>query len=115
MKKHSMKLNPEPFKMIQDGIKTIELRLYDEKRKRISVGEVITFTNTADLKENLCVKVIDLYIFDSFVELYKSLPLLECGYTDANINIASPYDMEKYYSKEEQQKYGVVGIKISHM
>ena len=54
-------------------------------------------------------------IFDSFVELYKSLPLLECGYTDANINIASPYDMEKYYSKEEQQKYGVVGIKISHM
>ena len=26
--------------------------------------------------------------------------------------IASPDDMEEYYSKEEQEKYGVLGIKI---
>ena len=26
--------------------------------------------------------------------------------------IASPNDMSKYYSKEEQEKYGVVGIEI---
>jgi len=37
--KHEMKLYPEPFQMIADGRKTIELRLYDEKRKKIKAGD----------------------------------------------------------------------------
>ena len=37
--------------MIRDGKKTIELRLYDEKRKMISIGDSITFVNTEDSKE----------------------------------------------------------------
>ena len=113
MKNHVMNLTPSPFKMIKEGNKTIELRLYDEKRKMISVGDTITFTNTADSNDKLCVKVIDLFIFDSFDELYKNLPLLECGYTTVDIDTASPGDMEKYYSKEMQKQYGVVDIKIS--
>ena len=112
MKNHMMNLTPSPFKMIREGNKTIELRLYDEKRKVISVGDTITFTNTADISEILIVQVTDLFIFNSFDELYKSLPLLECGYTTEDIDTASPGDMEKYYSKEMQQQYGVVGIKI---
>jgi len=112
MKNHMMKLNPSPFKMIKEGNKTIELRLYDEKRKMISVGDTITFTNTTDSNDKLCAKVTDLFIFNSFDELYKNLPLLECGYTTEDIDVASPDDMEKYYSKEMQQQYGVVGIKI---
>ena len=115
MKEHMMNLNSSPFNMIREGYKTIELRLYDEKRKMISVGDVITFTNTADSNDTLSVKVMDLFIFKSFDELYKNLPLLECGYTKDDIATASPYDMEKYYSKEMQQQYGVVGIKISLM
>lgn len=112
MKNHVMNLNPSPFKMIKEENKTIELRLYDEKRKMISVGDTITFTNTADISETLIVQVTDLFIFNSFDELYKSLPLLECGYTMEDIDTASPCDMDKYYSKEMQQQYGVVGIKI---
>ena len=113
MKNHMMKLNPSPFKMIREGNKTIELRLYDEKRKQISIGDFITFSNTENSNDTLCVKVIDLFVFSSFDELYKNLPLLECGYTKEDIATASPNDMEKYYSKEMQQQYGVVGIKIS--
>jgi ASC-1-like (ASCH) protein len=79
----------------------------------ISVGDIITFTNTADLNDKLCVKVVDLFIFNSFDELYKNLPLMECGYTKEDIETASPHDMEKYYTKEMQQQHGVVGIKIS--
>ena len=43
MKEHIMKLNPSPFEMIRSGKKTIELRLYDEKRKCISNGEGVNF------------------------------------------------------------------------
>jgi len=99
--------------MIREGTKTIELRLLDDKRKGISVGDTIIFNNTEDENDSLCVMVDDLFIFDSFEELYKNLPLLECGYTKEDIDSASPKDMEMYYPKEKQEKYGVVGIKVS--
>ena len=98
---------------IRDGSKTIDLRLYDEKRQKIFVGDTIKFVNTQNKSDALFVIVEDLFIFDSFEELYKNLPLLECGYTKDNVDRASPCDMERYYSKKKQNKYGVVGIKIS--
>lgn len=110
--RHFMKLQKQPFEMIKNGEKTIELRLYDEKRKRVSKGDTIVFENASAPNEKLCVTVADLFVFDSFVTLYASLPLLECGYTTANLAEASPDDMNAYYSAEEQKKYGVVGIKI---
>lgn len=112
MKEHIMKLKPSPFEMIRSGKKTIELRLYDEKRKSISCGDRITFVNTENDNDFLDVVVENLFVFNSFDELYKNLPLLECGYTENDVSMASPDDMNQYYSKEEQKEYGVVGIKI---
>ena len=109
---HSMQLQPAPFEMIRNGTKTIELRLFDEKRKKIRVGDTITFTNTAS-QEALSVTVLGLSVFDSFETLYSRLPLSECGYAEEDIDTASPDDMNIYYPKEMQQKYGVVGIKIA--
>ncbi len=109
---HHMKLHSAPFEMIKSGKKTIELRLYDEKRQKIKVGDAITFTNTKT-GESLTATVLKLHRFDSFEELYQSLPLLQCGYTEEDIDTAHPSDMEQYYSTQEQQKYGVVGIELS--
>ena len=106
-----MKLRPAPFEMIKSGQKTIELRLYDEKRQLIKVGDEIIFTNIVT-EEKLHVKVSNLHRFDSFDDLYKSLPLLKCGYTSENIERATPADMEQYYPAEEQKEFGVLGIEI---
>jgi ASC-1-like (ASCH) protein len=108
----SMKLNPTPFAMMKDGRKTIELRLCDEKRREISIGDIITFCNTEDPELQINAQVTGLYAFDSFADLLATLPLLECGYTEKSVANASPNDMDKYYSKEEQQKNGVIGIKV---
>ena len=113
MKEHVINLTPAPMQEIRTGNKTIELRLNDEKRKQISVGDTIKFINTEDSNDTLRVKVVDLFLFSSFAELYDNLPLLNCGYNEDNINTASPDDMEMYYSREKQNKYGVVGIEIS--
>lgn len=112
MKTHIMKLNPAPFDMISSGIKTIELRLFDEKRREIEAGDTITFVNTEDAEKKISARVKALHRFESFTELYENLPLLECGYTEADVDTASPDDMDAYYSKEKQQLYGVVGIEI---
>lgn len=110
--KHEMKLNNEPFECIKNGTKTIELRLNDEKRKLLTVGDYIEFINRVT-NEKLLVEVIDLFKYNSFEELYKHFNKIEMGYS---INEeANPKDMGNYYSKEEQEKYGVLGIKIKKL
>ncbi len=106
---HNMKLNTEPFTKIKNGTKTIELRLYDEKRKLLHIGDVIEFTNIVTL-EKIAVIVDDLYKYANFEDLYKEHDKKDLGYSENEI--ADPHDMEQYYSKEEQAKYGVLGIKF---
>ena len=108
---HRMKLHAAPFEEIKSGEKTIELRLLDEKRRQIKVGDRIVFTNTAT-GETMDATVAKLHCFDSFEALYQSLPLLKCGYTAEDVAEASPTDMEQYYSAQKQKQYGVVGIEL---
>lgn len=106
---HKMKLNAEPFERIKNGSKIIELRLYDEKRRKIKVGDTICFRSKTD---KLTATVKALHIFKNFEELYAALPLDKCGYSADELPTASPDDMLEYYTKEQIEKYGVVGIEI---
>ena len=109
---HEMKLNRSPFLMIESGEKIYELRLLDEKRKKLSVGDTIVFTMVDDQNRRITAEVLKLHCFRSFDELYEALPLDKCGYREDELATASPSDMEAYYSKEEQNRYGVVAIEI---
>lgn len=105
MKEHSMKLQRAPFENIKKGQKTIEMRLYDEKRRQIAVGDTVTFSCE---DERLTVRVLALHRFPDFTALYGAFPHSVLGSDD-------PKDMEAYYSKEEQQRYGVLGIEIERI
>ncbi|MCI8548349.1 MAG: ASCH domain-containing protein [Bacilli bacterium] len=104
-----MNLNNNPFNLIKNGTKTIELRLNDEKRQLLKENDFIEFTNRVTL-EKIIVKIEGLYKYSNFKELYKHFDKIAIGYD--KYDIANPKDMEKYYSKEEQDKYGVIGIKV---
>lgn len=104
-----MRLHKGPFELIKNGSKTIELRLCDEKRQMINVGDTITFENRSD-GDKIIVKVIALHKYPSFEELYKHFNKVSIGYKEDEE--ANPKDMELYYSSEEQSKYGVVGIEM---
>jgi len=107
--KHNMKLNNGPYNSIYYGKKDIEMRLYDEKRQLINVGDIITFTNNETL-ENFDARVVCLHKYKSFDELYDKFDKLRLGYKEDEI--AKAEDMEMYYSKEDIDKYGVLGIEI---
>lgn len=110
--KHMMNLRPDSFEMIESGKKIYELRLYDEKRQCIKIGDEIEFVNIDKEQERLIVYVKNLHVFSNFEALYSSLPLLKCGYTEHNLLTAGPEDMEDYYSLEKQAQYGVVAFEI---
>lgn len=106
----NMKLQSEPFEKIASGHKKVEMRLFDNKRKGLRVGDKIVFTNEADETQKLKTKITKLNKFASFDELYgfyKDKTLL--GYAEGEE--ASPKDMEKYYPPEKQ-KDGVLAIEI---
>lgn len=108
---HEMKLQPEYYNFILNGTKRIEIRLYDEKRMQIKIGDTIKFLKEPDLNESFDVKVIGLLRYNSFDDMFK----------DLDIDILSDKSMtkdelksvlEQFYTKEKQEKYGVLGIRI---
>ena len=101
---YRMKLQNEPFKQIKKEIKKIEIRLNNEKRKIFEINDYIEFTNITTL-EIMFVKITNLYHFESFEKLFNNFDnsILGCG---------SYEEMYKYYSREEEKKYGVLGIEI---
>lgn len=109
---HTMKLHPGPFTMICSGQKTIELRLYDEKRRAIRAGDTLIFSHSNAPEQTVSTVVTALHIFPDFASLYDSLPLDQCGYLPEELSSADPSDMNVYYSTEQQKQWGVVGIEI---
>ena len=107
---HEMHLDHEPFLTIKNGSKTIELRLFDEKRKKLKVNDLLVFTDQSN-GEKLTTKIVALHIYPSFNELYKRFDPISLGYF--NEEKADPGDMEKYYSRKMQEKNGVIGIEIA--
>ena len=59
--RHTMKLKEDPFERMKNGTKTIEFRLYDEKRRKIKVGDEIEFFKLPKLQERILVRVKNLY------------------------------------------------------
>ena len=104
-----MRLHNSPFKLIKSGTKTIEMRLNDEKRQLIKVGDSIKFINRVT-EEEMVTLVMGLHYYDSFDELYKHFDKVSIGY--AEDEEANPDDMSQYYNKDDILKYGVVGIEI---
>ena len=104
---HEMKLQPEYFNFILNGTKRIEIRLNDEKRQNIKLGDKIKFLKEPDLNESFEAQVIGLLRYNSFENMFK----------DFDISILSDESMtkeelisvlEQFYTKEKQEKYGVL-------
>ncbi len=103
---YQMKLLEKPFQAIKDGTKTIEYRLYDEKRRKLKIGDKIEFSKLPDLYEKITVEILDFYHAKNFKELFE-----KCMDSQLEVeeHIKTIYNI---YSKEEEKQYGVIGIKI---
>ncbi|MCK4650534.1 ASCH domain-containing protein [Candidatus Pacearchaeota archaeon] len=96
--------NQEPFENIRNGIKKMEIRLNDEKRQKIKLNHIIKIINRDDENEILFVKVIGLSRFPSFEKLYSVF--------NDRIKDYEKEILKKFYSKEKEDKYGVLVIHI---
>lgn len=103
---HEMKLKESPFERIKNGTKTIEFRLYDEKRKKVNIGDTIEFSKLPYLQEKIVVEVIDLYREETFEKLFRKI------YSEEEEIKRKTEAMHQFYSSEEEKEYGVIGINL---
>ena len=107
-------LDEDIFNVVKNGTKTVEVRLYDEKRKNIKVGDKLTFLKRPLDLETIDVVVTKLEVFDSFNSLVDKYDM-----KDIYLENASREDylklMERFYSKEDEIKYGVLAISYEVM
>ena len=106
---YELKLCKEPFQAFLDGVKTIEMRLNDERRSLIKEGDFIDFSNYEDDRK-IHTQVKKIYHYPNFEELYKNHCKTLLGYHENEE--ANPKDMLRYYTQERIDKYGVLGIEV---
>ena len=110
-KHHTLNLNPIYFELIKSGEKTLEGRLYDDKRKGFNVGDKITFFKEPEKVETIDAIILNKYIFKSFDDMANELNKNDLGF--ANKTTKQMVDVYRnIYCLEDEQKYGVVIFKI---
>ncbi len=108
---HVLKLQPEFYDYILHGTKRIENRLYDEKRQQIRLGDTIKFLREPELTQTFTAKVVGILRYTDFATLFQDFDiavLADRSYTKARLLDT----MQKFYPSQQQQQYGVVGLRI---
>ena len=110
--KYEMNLESQFFYYLKNGTKRIEIRLNDEKRSKLKKGDIIRFKKFLNESEYVDTKVEELLYFDNFSTLVNSIDITLLADKEFDKNDLLKI-LNRIYSLELQNKYGVVGIKVS--
>ena len=91
------------FEVVKNGTKCVEIRLNDEKRKKLRVGDKLVFLDM-DEKSNIETIIEELSYYKDAKEMIKYYSIEEIylkGYTKEYFLDL----LKRFYSEEEQRKY----------
>ena len=112
MQQHHMKLATEPYSNVASGKKVIESRLFDEKRRQIAIGDQIVFSENNKPENNVTTVVKGLLRYQTFEELFADHDPSLFGEDSRDFLLTQ---IKQFYPDEDEQKYGVVGIRLELM
>jgi len=104
-------LDSDIFDIVSSKDKDVEIRLNDEKRRKLNIGDTLLFLKRPDDKESIKAVITNLVYFNSFQEVvnYYDMKRIYLDNTSSEdyINL-----MKRFYNDEEVEKYGVVAIEF---
>ena len=106
---HTSRLQEKYYNLLKSGVKTIEIRINDEKRRTFREKNLIKFSNRSNPEDTFTAEIIKLHFAKDFEELCKTISPQQVGFdtTEELIEV-----LEEFYSLEEQKLFGVVGIEM---
>jgi|SRR5699024_5528829 len=109
---HKMQLYETPFNSMKSGRKKVEVRLNDEKRRKLSIGDTVMFTKAPENEETLTVEVTGLRLYKTFKEMYEDIPASDF---DAIGDSVEKMAEQTYniYTPQQERKWGTLAITIA--
>ena len=102
-------LHSDVFDIVKAGDKDVEARLYDEKRKKLNIGDTLVFLRRPLEDETITAEVIDLVRYKTFEELVENYDMKRL-YLDGYTKEMYLNEMSRFYTKEDQEEDGVLAI-----
>ncbi len=106
---HAMNVKTKYYRLLKSGEKVIELRLFDEKRRKIKVGDTIAFSDAADSSDHFKAVVVALHQAGNFDQLCDRIQPMRAGFDTKRELVAA---LGEFYDAAAQEKFGVVGIEV---
>ena len=107
--KFTMSVRHKYFEMIKSGQKDIELRAYDEKRKKMKAGDRFLLYDAKNPNEFIICEILNMHVAPDFESLFKNLDIKRSGFKDINELMDT---ITKFVSREELAREQVVGMEI---
>lgn len=108
----TMSVRHKYFELIKSGAKDIELRAYDEKRKKMKTGDKFLLFDAENPDQYIICEVLNMHVAPDFESLFKKLDIKRSGFQtmDELIDVVT-----KFVSREELQREQVVGMEIKRI
>ena len=106
---YKMNLSEPHFTNMKNKIKTVEIRLYDEKRKSLKKNDYIIFVKRENKSKTFKRKIKDIRIFYSFEKAIKHAKLKNClpGIRTYKQGVELYYSFPNY---KKLEKKGVIAL-----
>lgn len=108
-KNHISGLQKMYFDMIESGQKTIEIRLNDEKRQNVNIGDSYVFGLDPERHKWIRKKIKNKYIFKDFSETCNKIDPIKAGFSNRD-EMKVVYNA--IYPNQKQKMYGVVAFEL---
>ena len=105
----SMSLQHTYYDMIKSGDKDIELRLYDEKRRKMRNNDIVLLYDVQNPSDYMKCKIVRLHIAKSFADLATKISFPRTGFLSLDKLMSA---ISKFYDSDMESKYGIVGIEL---
>lgn len=105
----TMSVRHKYFELIKSGHKDIELRAYDEKRRKMKVGDKFLLFDAENPDESIICEILNMHVAPNFESLFKKIDIKRSGFKDINELMDT---ITKFVSREELAREQVVGMEI---
>ena len=108
----TMSVRHKYFELIKSGQKDIELRAYDEKRKKVKIGDKFQLVDAENPNEYIICEVLNMHIAPDFESLFSKIDIKRAGFS----NLDELMDViTKFIAREELAREQVVGMEIKRI
>lgn len=108
----SMSVRHTYFEMIKSGQKDIELRAYDNKRKKMNIGDKFLLFDAENTTEYILCEILDMHIAPDFESLFQKVDIKRSGFNSLDELMSV---ITKFVQKEKLIQEQVAGIEIKRI